>query len=301
MSKESIVIELQSETLSKDVSVSDLLRKALVVATKLDFEEFQKWINGELDGYGEKDEVPEYRFVNGSLIAWNPISGWIPVVIKNEAWAKKLSTYPSGSSIAELDNLLDRKGREDEVHMNISPSIRNMLCEDSVLNTQIVFSIDIAAVAGILDAVRNIVLKWTLNLEKEGVLGEGLTFSKEEKEVASRIPQNVNHFYGDVINPQIQQGTGNLTQLSEINSIDIEVVKEFLEFIKSEISNVEFDNERAKEVQAEINTIDAQIVTPKPELGIITESLKSIRTILEGASGTVAGQILLKLAEFFSQ
>ena len=38
----------------------------------------------------------------------------------------------------------------------------------------------------ILDAVRNAVLKWSLTLEAEGIIGEGMSFSPVEREKAQQ-------------------------------------------------------------------------------------------------------------------
>ena len=58
----SIVLELQKEAQGSNVSVSSLLRKALVVASKLKVKEFEEWINNELNGYGDTDKIPEHPY-----------------------------------------------------------------------------------------------------------------------------------------------------------------------------------------------------------------------------------------------
>ena len=68
----SIVLQLQQESLDRSVSVTDLLRKSLVVSRKLKLREFEAWINAELIGYGSQDEVPLYRKVKGSVKFFNP-------------------------------------------------------------------------------------------------------------------------------------------------------------------------------------------------------------------------------------
>ena len=57
----SLVEELQRDALDSSVSVLDLLRKALVVATKLNIDEFKEWIELELKGYSGQETVPDYR------------------------------------------------------------------------------------------------------------------------------------------------------------------------------------------------------------------------------------------------
>src|SRR5271154_2225264 len=84
MTKESLVIQLQRECLDRQTySTLDVLRKALVVAKKLDVTDFQEWIERELKGYGPGDDIPKYRVVKGELKARNPYRGWIPVVFDN--------------------------------------------------------------------------------------------------------------------------------------------------------------------------------------------------------------------------
>src|SRR4028119_1385784 len=77
----SLVWELQRDALNREISVLFLLRKALVVARKLNIQEFQQWVEKELNGYPEISYLPQYRFMFGELKAFNPYRGWIPVIV----------------------------------------------------------------------------------------------------------------------------------------------------------------------------------------------------------------------------
>jgi hypothetical protein len=80
----SIVLELQREASDSSVSVTDILRKALIVARKLGLREFQGWIESELNGYSEPREIPDYRVLHGQLEAWNHMQGrWMPCLEQN--------------------------------------------------------------------------------------------------------------------------------------------------------------------------------------------------------------------------
>ena len=68
-----LVSELQRDALDTNVKVSELLRKAYVVATKLNIPDFKNWIQKELNGYGfDKDEIPNYRLLTGEIKYYNP-------------------------------------------------------------------------------------------------------------------------------------------------------------------------------------------------------------------------------------
>jgi len=65
----SLIDELQLDASDGSVSVSDLLRKALVVAAKLGVSDIPEWINKELSGYHDGDTLPSYRIVHGAIKA----------------------------------------------------------------------------------------------------------------------------------------------------------------------------------------------------------------------------------------
>jgi hypothetical protein len=72
-----LVHELQQAALDEKSSVSFLLRKALVVATKLSVSDFELWAGSELEGYQDGQlPLPEYRKVHGAPKVWNPYHGY---------------------------------------------------------------------------------------------------------------------------------------------------------------------------------------------------------------------------------
>lgn len=73
----SIVIELQQQSIESNSDVLALLRKALLVARKLDLMDFKEWINSELNGYENAKKIPIYRKLHGELKAYNPIHTWL--------------------------------------------------------------------------------------------------------------------------------------------------------------------------------------------------------------------------------
>ena len=179
----SLVHELQNEAIDSRTKVSDLLRKALVVASKLGLEEFEQWIRNELHGYGD-DMPPEYRVVSAELRLFNPYRGYIPVVSSSPAFSETFSKRPLNLPIGELEDLVSKSDDDRSFYFNFTPEFNATLMK--ALHTDLIPSsiIERSAVFGILEKVRNSVLEWSLKLEKEGILGEGLSFSEEEKHKA---------------------------------------------------------------------------------------------------------------------
>jgi hypothetical protein len=55
--------DIQSDALSNTVPVTSLLRKVLVLASKLDSNVLEDWVRHELNGYPAAAELPEYRII----------------------------------------------------------------------------------------------------------------------------------------------------------------------------------------------------------------------------------------------
>jgi len=72
----SLVQQLQADALKPSVNVDTLLRRAKVIAVKLDLPELLTWVERELNGYQVGDEVPTYRQLTGQLRGFNPNYGW---------------------------------------------------------------------------------------------------------------------------------------------------------------------------------------------------------------------------------
>ena len=104
-----IVLELQREAMDKESDVESLLRRAYVIAKKLKLEEFEKWIKYEQNGY-ENNKIPNYRFVKGELKAWNPMYGWIPVILGNNELDDTITKIPMRSPISGIFDLYNTKG-----------------------------------------------------------------------------------------------------------------------------------------------------------------------------------------------
>jgi hypothetical protein len=207
----SLVLELQSDALNSSVSTLDVLRKALVVARKLGIEKFQKWIELELEGY-DGSPLPKYRSTRGQLRAWNPYHGWHPIRTDSkdlqEVYAEVCDCSIS-QPISELIFLANSEG--DELQMQLPFQAESFLV--STVRTSVKISISKVSVQGIVEAVRDIILQWALQLEEDGVTGEGMTFSKEEKQIAAR------HDYNSFIQINIDQSQmQNSSSESQANS-----------------------------------------------------------------------------------
>ena len=202
-----IVIELQQEALKSDFDIMSLLRKAYLVAKKLKLQEFEEWINNELNGYGDKEEIPEYRLLRGEIKAWNPYHGWIPVILTNEN--ENITTHMAADSIANLLNVYENSTKKRAI-LQFGAGLNNLLSQSVNYNTKFALEIGTNQIYNIIERVRNIILDWSITLEENGILGDGLQFNEVEKDIATTTPtinNYINNFFGPVSETQIQQDT----------------------------------------------------------------------------------------------
>ena len=201
----SLVLELQREALEKTSSISNLLRKAYVIAKKLEVRELEIWTSCELDGYDSKIEIPKYRFINIEIKSHNPYNGiWMPLTWNGKApeWATR---QPISQKISELEHLTrhhdDKEG--GLLYMNFSSTMQAKLMSLTDMVSPPVMIVSKTGLVGIIESVRNLVLDWTLKLESKGILGNNMTFTPSEKESALRnhssiTIQNFQGVLGDI-------------------------------------------------------------------------------------------------------
>jgi hypothetical protein len=149
-----------------------------------------------------------------------------------------------------------------------------------------------SAVNGIIDAVRNMVLDWCLQLEKDGILGEGLVFSAKEKEVAAHSNYTIN-YNAPVTHSQIQQGSPQATQAMHVSEMDKKAIADFIGTLKEHVSELKLDSTRDEQLRAKVREIETEAAAPNPNRNALHESLRTIRNLLEGCAGSLIASGLL--------
>ena len=195
----SLVIELQQEAINPNSAISDLLRKAYVVSSKLNINDFKLWIESEMKGYKDNSIIPSYRKIKGTVKAYNPYNGWIPVVMEDSELLSHISKRSIGQPIAEIESLYLKKDNSGFLQVPLPHEWVKKIFKNSAefrLGMVPTLLVDSSQLVGILEAVRNEILEWSLKLESEGILGTDMSFSKEEINKAESVTYNINAFHG---------------------------------------------------------------------------------------------------------
>lgn len=283
-----LVPELVNMASDPGVSTADLLRRALVVAHRLAVREIEDWIKLEINGYGDH-ELPDYRKLVGNAIpvpkkgesraTWRldpaDLAGLLQVVAE--------ARVPHGVSVIE--------GMATTTHEffveKLPPHIDYLLQRPNIGNFSLARTTSPIQYRGILDAVKTRILEWALDLEKRGIIGEGLSFTPQEKKAVQE-----QHFHFGDVSGQVQINSNGSTQhQTNATGPDIASVKELIGALETVFERIR--GPEADELRAELATLKAQVASPKPKWEIIKMAARSIKAVAEGA----AGNILANLAQ----
>jgi len=225
MMPDPIVIELQRLASDGKCLVDELLRKALIIATKLRTEDFRNWVLQELNGYKRRDEAPPYRVVPTQMYQVNRWrGGLVPVVFGDSEMEDLICRVPMTQPISEIQALAS--GTSTTFHISVAAAEAAMhwkLINDGE-PMELVKQGSCISLTGIVDAVRNTVLEWSLRLEEQGILGEGMRFSPEEKAIAMSNPSihiggNFQGILGDVSGSTVSQSLNMSIKAGDFNGL----------------------------------------------------------------------------------
>jgi hypothetical protein len=248
MGDESIVLQLQILATDKVNDISDLLRKALLVARKLGLDEFRQWIERELNGYDGNVDVPDYRKARAELRLKNPVHGLIPIYISDQRYTDALCNVELRDPIDNLQSLvttLTKEGSYINVPLSHKEEVFLLESQGDFGRLPPVRKLSPNQASLVIGAVRTRILEWSLELESQGILGDGLVFSKEEKAKAILTPSiNIHNFQGVL---------GNVSESSLSQDLRMSVSKGDVEDLIKKLSEQGVQDEDLAELREAIN------------------------------------------------
>ena len=161
-----LLAEVEAEALS-DGALASTLRKCIVLGGKAGSEDLRAWASRELKGYGEADEVPEYRtvgaaihadaFTGGAIVKRQHIgAGMLPEFVRDDV--DETLTFRQG--VGQLEALIDQAAKNGYVDIAF-PMVAEIghLMDQASGNpaqriTALYWTVSEAALRGIVDHVR---------------------------------------------------------------------------------------------------------------------------------------------------
>ena len=280
-----IVQELLQQALDPGLRIGDLLRKTRVVARKLGIEDMAKWVEWEQRGYVDTDDVPDYRQVVGELKAQNPWNGtWMPCILDSETM-RKLTRSPCGQPAEEIEDMVARSSPGGTFMMQFDHETRVILSKAFDWEIAPSLHIPISTMHQIVSAVRDRVVEWTMNLDEMGVRGEGMTFTTEERELATTVTFNIGEMHGS----QIQQGSSGSSQNITTNLLE---ANKAAEAVLQALPQLGLDQNGQMALRKAITELQREVNTESPDQSRLRSAAASATEILKSSAGSVLAQFL---------
>lgn len=291
-----LILQIQEAALDSKSSVTDALRKAKIACLKLGLIEFGNWVDLELNGYVDKKvaDLPEYRKLHGIPEAFNPYQCWRPIIFCSPEQQKNLSFAPIGMTIAAIEDSLRDANSNGAFIMPYPPGLHHEL-RKSLKNwgDDLHIKLDVLQVAHILHTVRNILLDWTLAMEKQGILGENLMFPPEERETSASVTaRTVNNFHIEQVASFVQNAENSIVQGRIDSTLNLRKgACQLAQQVEQLLPAVHLEQSLQNETYAALDELKEAANSTSPDSGRLRKALESLKRVL-----APAGEHLLKIA-----
>ena len=299
----SLLRDIQDAAINSEIDISTVLRKCKVLAVRLGNENFKNWVDQELNGYNNIDNLPDYRilsvdskgyFSGASRIVKNAdipplcIPEQLRETFSNAYCAEPISAYESLLKSSEGDSF-QQKWPLDFVALYGKEIIQNMTCMTAWKE------IPYSSIVSLVNSVRNRVLNFVLELESEAPdAGEALLNKPPLPQ--DKVTQFFNtNIYGNVGN--IAEGSTNITQSSTLN-----VYKDDFSSLKKQLLELGVPDSEIDELESAINTDDKKEVIKNKSLGakvsswlgnLLTKSAQGTIPIIQNLSAKLISKAIL--------
>lgn len=280
-----LVLQIQADALDRSVSTADLLRRARMASSKLGIGSAASWVEHETNGYegtAAKD-LPPYRIIRGQPKFFNPYNGWCPIMTDDERMAGLLSTAYLFQPAAVLERLV-KDDKQGNLQLPHALALNRLIASQLGFEAPSAIMLGRATVWGIVEKVRNLILDWSLELERVGVLGEGMSFTLNEKTKAVAV---TNNYFAQNIGVAGNVDGGSTVQNNQVAgaALDLEAVRNLLQQMQQLMPMLPQSVRAAVEAQAA--ELQAEAAKPRPDQGRMRRLLGSVRSACEGAGGNL--------------
>ena len=214
------------ELLSSEDELTKPLLKTLVFSKRIENEELSDWLMKELNGYGNDDTLPDYRFARTTLQCvlkqngQNTKSVALPLSCFNQDTRDVLMKKPFGESVSALEAVLSNKNNQ-YIGKNFAADMLQSLSNEAKKNghnftvVSCQQTVSIIELRSILISVRTKLLDLLLKLEKETIDPQSLSTNNKLK---SEINTTINYFMNEIYNIK-NDGNDNIINTGNNNKI----------------------------------------------------------------------------------
>jgi hypothetical protein len=270
-------------------NLTNALIKTKVLLHRLGQKNLIGWVNSELNGYKDDDDLPPYRIlpatvlVNATNIAWQATRHQIPLGHLDDKMRESLEMARFQQSIGVLEELANSKGDSivSRIPMEWIPLLNKGLANDFQIQSAWC-EISKTALTQTLVEVRSRLLDFMLELNNE--FGGEMTDEEAEAKIKSKSVDPASMFssaiFGD--HTTIVVGDANRFQIVSYEGENLDNLRHLVEVFDSHLDDLNLDAAGKRKARAQIATIKAQL-EDNPDPVIVNQAGRTLRNITEGA------------------
>lgn len=270
-------------------SISDILLKTKIFASKRGDNELLEWVTRELEGY--EDKPPKYRILNSGLrvVVHVPYQGIarldFPVdMIENDDARNRLSNIPFFSPIGEIENLCNNS--DGKISMKVPVFAYRYMSKFINGHIQDAYQYTTpAAVSQIIVSVKSVLIDFLLKVSNE----EDINFNNFIKTIPQMITINnsgiMNTGSGEVNaeGATIVNGDNNLICADNKEDL-LKILTEIDKIAAAVLPNTDYE-ETVKDIKAELQK-------DKPQKNMLRRFFSAIPTFLSGVGASIVANQL---------
>ena len=147
----------------------------------------------------------------------------------------------------------------------------------------------------IIETVRDMSLDWAIEMERKGVLGEGMSFEPTERERAQVAMSNLSTFNIGSIG-SFNGILGNENTSRDITSnVDVQSIVETVQKIRKAIPELQAAGVDGAALSRSLDAIDSEANSTKPDSRKLRGLFGDVRSMLIGAAGNLTAEGALAL------
>ncbi|MBB5149013.1 MULTISPECIES: AbiTii domain-containing protein [Ureibacillus] len=217
--------QLLKDAVSGKESIENILLRLKVILSDLDNENIMNWVNGELQGYKDKESVPSYRILKGRIIGTYLINFSVkykdaPVPLEfliSKEEIDELRTVRMTDGIATIQNILRGENRENYGFV-IPTAYCHAISTDDFQIAGMRVRIGSNQLDGIVSCVKSKLVEVIMELEKEFENLDELDIRSQIKENES-VKQVIYNIENIIYDKSVKVGDKNKIERSRIGHL----------------------------------------------------------------------------------
>jgi hypothetical protein len=215
--------QLLKDLVSGNVSIESILLRLKIILSDLDNEPIMNWVNGELHGYKETNEVPKYRILKGNptgtfLVnySFKYTNASVPLEsLLTRDIIDKIITVDVSDSIAIIQTILNGDNRDNYVK-HISTSYCHSISTGALQIAGMRISYASNLLDGIVSYVKSKLVDVVMELEKQFKNLDELDIKSQVEEDSPRKEQVIYNIGQIIYEGSIEVGDNNKISNSKL-------------------------------------------------------------------------------------